>query len=178
MPKIAIFHASQKPVDGKFNWLEFRDVPKIDLKLLQALVGGNVTLLPYTGTGQAPFLCYASEDALLKEDFARNDLAGGALFYCGFGGSDMLGMAYANTVVVVKEGKSGNDIGLTPKQCAVLDQMVAKYQKAFEEEEEDDEDASETKNPSVVITEPNKVVIVAATSKKRARPSSKTSLNE
>ena len=135
---IAVFHASRKPnAKGEFNWLEWKCVPKVNLACLQEHVGGRVTLLPC----RSPLTMdgYALDDGLMDPDFARNDLAGGALDKLGFCGHELLGFAYAGSVVVVGNTKGGNNRGLTEKECAQINDAVATYRAEWNESDEETE---------------------------------------
>jgi len=132
---VVIFHASRKPnANGELNWCETKIVEqKMDLTAIQDLVGARiVTMLPcYRKT---TLECYVDEEGLLNQNYARNDLAGGALFMLGFGGGQALGCAYAGNVVVT--GKKMRS--LTAKQQAELKDAIEKYRK---DDDDDDDDS-------------------------------------
>jgi hypothetical protein len=133
---IAIFHATREPnAKGEFNWLEWKKIPKVTLKILQTAVGGRVTLLPYLRPGKPPFECYAQDDGLLVKGYGRNDLAGGSLWCLGFGGGEILGCAYAGNVVVTG---IGGCCGLTSQQQNALLKGIAQYR-----EDDPDDDTEE-----------------------------------
>lgn len=114
---ITILHATYRPnAKGEYNWLEWKEVPKINLKVLQEHVKGNIALVPYVGSKKQPFECYMNENGLLKEEYGRNDLAGGALYVLGFRGGEALGCAYAGNVVITGHKHQG----LTSKQQNAL----------------------------------------------------------
>jgi hypothetical protein len=108
---------------------------------LQEHVGGHITSLPCSQA--SALVAYARDDGLMDPKFARNDLAGGALSELGFGGHEMLGFAYAGSVVVVGNTRSGKDRGLTEKECERLQQAILTYRKKMNQDDEDAEDGDE-----------------------------------
>jgi len=155
---VCIFHAPQKPnAKGEYNWYEFKEVPKLDLKTLQTLVNcSHVTLLPNIDpSDKAKLVCYADDEGLLKPDCGRNELAGGALFKLGFRGSEIMGHAYAGNIVVVGAGSGGDDKGLSANQQKMLTDAITAYRKDWKEDDDDDDDddSSEAQTEEVAAVE-------------------------
>jgi len=117
-----VFYASKIPnKNGDLNWYEFKEYETLSLKVLQTLVGGQITSVPCLKK-KTSFLAYGDDEGLLKSS-ARNDLAGGALYYLGFRGSEFLGCAYAGNVVVL----GSDEQGLTPNQQQELRTAIDRY---------------------------------------------------
>ncbi len=148
MKTVCVFHATRKPnAKGELNWYEFREIPKLSCVAYNEIIGSHsVTSIPNVQGLKSPFVAYADDEGLCSDDYARNDLAGGALHALGFRDSHILGMAYANTVIVTGHTGKCNDKSLTKAQQKTILDAIVKFRKAYyESEEEEEEEAEESK---------------------------------
>ncbi len=122
---ILVFYASRHPnAKNQYNWYEFKSVPILSAKVYSDIIGCRiVSLIPNIIASKSKFYAYADEEGLCSDNYARNDLAGGVLYTLGFRDSHILGMAYANTVIV-----TGNN-GLTKEEQKILLGTINMFQK-------------------------------------------------
>lgn len=133
---LAIFHASKEPVNGLYNWLEYREVPAATYTCLNEIIGGNIEGLPNKNK-KSPFSAYVNEEMLVKNAvLGVNELGGGTLHYLGYEGQ--LNMSYfGNVVCVLGKGKR------VEKRKAMIEEAVQTYRG-------DDEVPIEKKKPSTI----------------------------
>jgi hypothetical protein len=144
---LVIFHASQKPVNGLYNWIEYRDLDKKpDCKLLQKIVDGPITLLPnILYEPESIFECYANDEGLLRSDLGRGDLSGCVLHRLGFRGCGILGYSYAGTVVAVLSRHQKK----AAKQRKMIEDAILAYQHDQEDEEDSEDVPPDTKKETI-----------------------------